>query len=168
VALLPGPVFLGADPRLATSECFCFPAESFLARAVLPAPRQAVAQQSRVHVRIESGSFQRYKTGVNVTLVKALVLFVPAGLLIWHSLAQGNRRTSWSALQLLGATFFVIVVLTHICEALRLFPGMDWGAQDSPGHYLDLSSAVLGLTLFLAAYVIRFITWVTPDKNPRL
>lgn len=105
---------------------------------------------------------------MNVTLVKALVLFVPTGLLIWHSLAQPNRRTSWSALQPLGATFFVIVVLTHICEALRLFPWMDWGAQHSPGHYLDLTSAVLGLTLLLAAYVLRFITWVTPDKNPRL
>lgn len=105
---------------------------------------------------------------MNVTLVKALVLFVPAGLLIWHSFAQRNRRTLWSALQLLGATFLVIVVLTHICEALRLFPWMDWGAQHSPGHYLDLSSAVLGLTLLLAAHVIRIITRVAPDKNPKL
>jgi len=31
-----------------------------------------------------------------------------------------------------------------------------------------LTSAVLGLTLLLASYVLRFITWVTPDKNPRL
>ncbi len=102
-----------------------------------------------------------------MTLVKALVLFVPVGLLIWHSLAQRNRGTPWSALQLLGATFFVIVVLTHICEALRLFPWMDWGAQHGPGHYLDLSSAVLGLTLLLTAYVIRFNTRGAPDKNSK-
>ena len=41
-----------------------------------------------------------------------------------------------------------MVVLTHLCEALGLFPWMHWGLEDSFGHYLDLSSAVLGLTLF--------------------
>jgi succinate dehydrogenase/fumarate reductase cytochrome b subunit len=103
-----------------------------------------------------------------VTLLKAFLLFVPAVLLFWYSLVLRNRRIPWSGLQLLGATFLVIVVLTHVCEALRLFPWMDWGAERSPGHYLDLSSAVLGLTLLSAAYVIRFITRVASDKRPRL
>src|SRR5580692_5582046 len=110
------------DPRVAASEWLLLLRLKFSARAVASASPQAVGEQIRVHVSIESGSLQRYKTGVNVTLVKALVLFVFASLLIWHSLTQRNRRTSWSALQLLGATFFEIVVLTHICEALRLFP----------------------------------------------
>jgi hypothetical protein len=33
-------------------------------------------------------------------------------------------------------------------ERLHLFPSMHWGLEDSVGHYLDVSSAVLGLTLF--------------------
>jgi len=35
---------------------------------------------------------------------------------------------------------------SHVSEALHLFPG--WGLEHSAGHYLDLSSAVVGLTLF--------------------
>jgi succinate dehydrogenase/fumarate reductase cytochrome b subunit len=94
---------------------------------------------------------------MNVTLLKALVLLVPAGLLFSYSLVLSKRRAPWSALQLVGATCLVIVVLTHVCEALRLFPWMHWGAEHSVGHYLDLSSAVLGLTLFPAGYLIRVI-----------
>jgi len=30
---------------------------------------------------------------------------------------------------------------------------MRWGLEDSPGHYLDLVSAILGLTLFPAGYL---------------
>jgi hypothetical protein len=33
-------------------------------------------------------------------------------------------------------------------RARDLFPFMRWGEEDSAGHYLDLSSAVLGVTLF--------------------
>jgi succinate dehydrogenase/fumarate reductase cytochrome b subunit len=93
-----------------------------------------------------------------MTLLKALVLLVPAGLLFSYSLVLSRRRVPWSALQLIGATSLVMVVLTHVCEALRLFPRMRWGAEHSAGHYLDLSSAVLGLTLFPAGYLIRLVT----------
>jgi hypothetical protein len=47
-----------------------------------------------------------------------------------------------------------VVVLTHVCEALHLLPWMRWGEPDSAGHYLDLSSAALGLTLLTAGYVL--------------
>ena len=95
---------------------------------------------------------------MNVTLLKALVLLVPTGLLFSYSLVLFRRKAPWSVLQLVGATFLVIVVLTHVCEALRLFPWMDWGAAHSAGHYLDLSSAVLGLTLLPAGYLGRVFT----------
>jgi hypothetical protein len=61
-------------------------------------------------------------------------------------------------LQILGAGCLVVVVLTHICEALHLFPWMDWGLEDSVGHYVDLSSAVLGLTLFPVGYLLHALT----------
>jgi succinate dehydrogenase/fumarate reductase cytochrome b subunit len=85
---------------------------------------------------------------MNVTLLKALVALVPACLLAFASAVLFSRRkTSCSLLQLLGAGCLVVVVLTHVCEGLRIFPWMRWGAEHSAGHYLDLSSAVLGLTL---------------------
>jgi hypothetical protein len=59
-----------------------------------------------------------------------------------------RRRNASSFLQLVGAGCFVVVVLAHIFEALQLFPSMQWGLEDSVGHYLDLWSAVLGITLF--------------------
>jgi hypothetical protein len=94
---------------------------------------------------------------MNETLLKALVLLLPTGLALAYSVALTRRRAPWSALQLVGATCLLIVVLTHICEALGLFPWMQWGARHSAGHYLDLSSAVLGVTFLLCGYLLRLI-----------
>jgi hypothetical protein len=49
----------------------------------------------------------------------------------------------------------VLVILTHVAEALHLFPAMRWGAPDSLGHYLDLSSAVLGVTFVPIGYILQ-------------
>ena len=46
-----------------------------------------------------------------------------------------------------------MVGLAQVCEALELFPWMGWGLQDSVGHYLNLASAGLGLSLFPAGYL---------------
>jgi len=58
-------------------------------------------------------------------------------------------------LQLFGFACLGVVVLIHVAEKFRLFPVMGWGLPDSPGHYLDLTSAVLGCTLLIAGVVIR-------------
>jgi hypothetical protein len=85
---------------------------------------------------------------VNVTLVKALVAFVPVSLLFAGTVIVFLRGKTVSAcLQLLGAGCLIVVVLTHVAEALHLFSAMQWGDPHSVGHYLDLSSAVLGVTL---------------------
>jgi hypothetical protein len=34
---------------------------------------------------------------------------------------------------------------------------MGWGQPDSPGHYLDLVSAIAGIALLLAASVFRML-----------
>ena len=92
---------------------------------------------------------------MNATLLKALVALVPRGA--FYSLGAivtfFRGRTTGSLLQLLGATFLVVVVVAHICEALQLFSQMHWGNEHSAGHYLDLSSAVLGATLFPIGYL---------------
>lgn len=56
---------------------------------------------------------------------------------------------------LAGCGCLLIVVLTHIAERLHVLPSMGWGLPDSPGHYLDLFSAVAGVALLLAAFVLR-------------
>ena len=92
-------------------------------------------------------------------LTRALVALVPACMLFAGSVVLFSRgRTVWSFVQLLGAAFLLIVVLAHICEALQWFPGMHWGVKDSAGHYLDLSSTVLGFTLFPTGYFLDSLT----------
>ena len=46
-----------------------------------------------------------------------------------------------------------IVVLTHVAERFHIFPAMGWGLSNSPGHYLDLTSAVLSVALSVAAMI---------------
>jgi hypothetical protein len=59
-------------------------------------------------------------------------------------------------LLLLGAVIcLIVVVLTHVAERFHILPAMGWGLPNSPGHYLDLTSAVLGIALSVAA----LITW---------
>jgi len=67
--------------------------------------------------------------------------------------------TIWRLLQLIGAGGLVVVVLAHVAETLELFPEMGWGLPTSPGHYLDLVSAILGCALlplgFLGNAIVR-------------
>jgi hypothetical protein len=63
----------------------------------------------------------------------------------WIAVSFLRRRTVAQLLQLLGAGFLLLVALTHLCEALHLQPGMQWGAPRSAGHYLDLVSALVGI-----------------------
>jgi hypothetical protein len=56
-------------------------------------------------------------------------------------------------LLLLGFVCLTIMVFTRVAEALHLFHGMGWGLLDSPGHYLDFTSAVLGHALLIAGMI---------------
>jgi hypothetical protein len=95
---------------------------------------------------------------MNETLLKAGVLLLPTALVFAYFLVLTRRKIPWSLLQLSGVFCLLIVVLTHVCEALSLFPWMHWGAQHSAGHYLDLSSDLLGVILLPAGYVLRLMT----------
>jgi hypothetical protein len=92
---------------------------------------------------------------MNFALLKALVAMAPTCMLFAGSLILFLRvRTVCRLLQLLGSGCLVMVVLIHLSEVLHLLPGMGWGLENSAGHYLDLWSATLGLTLFPVGYLL--------------
>jgi hypothetical protein len=96
---------------------------------------------------------------MNSTLLEGLIALVPACMLLFGSVVLFSRRKKFFCLlQLLGAGCLVIVVLTHVCEALGLFLWMRWGLKGSVGHYLDFWSATLGLALFPVGYLFRALT----------
>jgi len=96
---------------------------------------------------------------MNVPLFKALVALLPASLLLSGSVVMWLRgKTPYQFIQLLGAGCMVLVVLTHVCEALQLLPGMHWGLEHSGGHYVDLAAAVLGFALFPVGYLLQAIS----------
>ena len=72
-----------------------------------------------------------------------------------RSLFFGPRREAkWREFLVLGGCACLLVVaLTHVAERWHIFSGMGWGLPNSPGHYLDLFSAIAGMVLLLAAYV---------------
>ena len=79
---------------------------------------------------------------------------IPTCMLFSGSVVLFSREKTLSTfLQLLGAGCLMVVVLTHIAETFHLLPWMHWGLEHSVGHYLDLGSAVLGLTLFPVGYL---------------
>ena len=91
-----------------------------------------------------------YLKDMSATVAKSLIAFPPAcPLLCGAAVLLRNRKTASSSLQLLGASCLVMVVLTHVFEALH-------------GHYLDFCSALLGLTLFPIGYLVDALARRTP------
>jgi len=92
----------------------------------------------------------------NATLIKAAIALIPTGLLVAWSVASFIRgKTLGRLLHLLGAGCLVVVVLTHLAEALHIFALMHWGEEQSAGHYLDLWSAILGIALLPLGYLLH-------------
>jgi hypothetical protein len=95
---------------------------------------------------------------MNITLVKAVVASIPVSILLaWSAAVFSKSRTLGSTVQLFGALCLCVVVLTHLLEALHLFPFMGCGGQHSAGHYLDLASAI-GVAFLAVGLVLRL--WI--------
>ncbi len=93
---------------------------------------------------------------MNGALTKAILVGVPVCVLFFYSALAFRRAMSLgSFLKLFGAACLVVVILSHVCGALRLVPWMGWGANHSAGHYLDPSSAILGLASFPLGYLLQ-------------
>lgn len=57
-------------------------------------------------------------------------------------------------LQVIGVVCLAVVLVAHVFEGLHLLPVMGWGREGTPGHYLDLLSALGGAALFPLGYVM--------------
>jgi hypothetical protein len=91
-------------------------------------------------------------------VIKALLALVPTSILFAGSIVLFSRGKNVSSmLQLAGASCLLIVVATHLFQALHVFPWMSWGREDSIGHYLDFWSAIAGLTLFPLGYLLHVL-----------
>jgi len=96
---------------------------------------------------------------MHVKLVETLIALAPGCALLAGALVLFFKgKTVCTFLQVVGAGCLVVVVLTHACEGLHLFPSMGWGKRNSVGHYLNVCATVLGLTFFPAGYLIHAVT----------
>jgi hypothetical protein len=96
---------------------------------------------------------------MDTALLKTLVALVAVCMLFSGSAVMFFRgKTAPWFLQLFGAGCLLVVVATHIFEARHLLPWMRWGDEHSVGHYLDLGTALLGLTLFPLGYLLHAVT----------
>ena len=93
---------------------------------------------------------------MNVPLIKVAVASIPVTIALSYALTTFARRQSvWSAVQLTGAAGLAVVVVAHVCEVLHLLPWFGWGQEHSVGHYIDLASAILGVTLLPLGYLFH-------------
>lgn len=98
---------------------------------------------------------------MNPTVTKAMIVLLPVSILFSGALLTFVRRIATSSfLQLLGAGCLLMVAFAHLCEGLHWFSWMQWGMEHSAGHYLDLITAVLGLTLFPVGYLFHALSKV--------
>ena len=68
-----------------------------------------------------------------------------------------KERAISSGLRLIGSVLLLVVAASHFAEKFRWLAWMGWGLPNSPGHYVDLVSAIVGVSLFSGArFVLRF------------
>ena len=102
---------------------------------------------------------------MNPTFVKAVAALVPTGLVLIGSTLQFSRRKGTAAVfQVIGAACLMVVVITHLNEALGWFSWMQWGLERSVGHYIDLVAAIGGLALFPIGYLLGALTTEVVQK----
>src|SRR5206468_9194319 len=92
--------------------------------------------------------------GRQVSIVRVAIGVTVAALFLGSAVSFTREKTGWRSVQLFGSFCLVVVVLTHAAEALHLLPDMGWGLPNTPGHYLDLCGAVIGLILLPLGYVL--------------
>ena len=78
---------------------------------------------------------------------------VSAAFVVWGVQFAKEGAIS-SGLRLIGSVLLLVVAASHFAEKFRWLAWMGWGLPNSPGHYVDLVSAIVGGSLFSA---VRFV-----------
>jgi hypothetical protein len=92
---------------------------------------------------------------MNPTLARAIIALVLSGsVCVVTGRAFRRTRALGSFLELIGAAGLATLGVTHLCEGLHLLPWMRWGMEGSPGHYLNLASLAVAITLLPLGYVL--------------
>jgi hypothetical protein len=87
---------------------------------------------------------------------RVIVISIPVLIAFGASaIAFVKERTPIALVQLVGAGCLLVVIFTHISEAFDMFPSMGWGQPNTPGHYIDLASAITGVILLAVGYFSR-------------
>ena len=84
-------------------------------------------------------------------------MLVVVGTIVLGLLATSTRswvrERDWMAtVQFSGACLLTVMVLTHVCETFQWLPSLGWGRPSTIGHYIDLLSANVGVSLLLLGY----------------
>jgi hypothetical protein len=90
----------------------------------------------------------------NPTLAWAVIALVLAGsVCVVTGRAFRRTRALGSLFETIGAAGLAVLGVTHLCEALHLLPWMQWGMEGGPGHYLNLASLAVAITLLPLGYL---------------
>ena len=76
-----------------------------------------------------------------------------------------TRRGVSSVLLALGCGSFAVMALTHVFEAYSLLPRLGWGKPHTVGHFIDLITALLGITLVGASFLLRSVQRQSRGKD---
>jgi len=89
-------------------------------------------------------------------LLRVIVISIPVLMALWAStLAFAKEKTLTALVQLTGALCLLLVIFAHTSEAVGFLPSMGWGQPNTAGHYIDLASAIIGVTLLTVGYLLR-------------
>jgi hypothetical protein len=92
---------------------------------------------------------------MNAILGKAILVVVLMGsVCVITGRTYVRTRATGALLEAIGAAGLAMLGVTHLCEGLHILPWMRWGIDGSPGHYLNLASVAIGLTLLPIGYVL--------------
>lgn len=91
----------------------------------------------------------------NPTLARAIIALVLSGsVCVVTGRTLRRTRALGSLFEMIGAAGLAVLGVTHLCEGLHLLPWMRWGMQGGPGHYLNLASLAVAITLLPLGYLL--------------
>jgi hypothetical protein len=94
---------------------------------------------------------------MSAAVLKGLLALAAACVFLGTSVILLLTRSGFvSTLQALGLGCFAVMALTHVFKAFSILPALGWGHPHSVGHLIDLVAALLGVTLVMTSFLLRY------------